>query len=319
MNIDAIRQIPLVDFLNHLGYQPTGRDSKSLWFYAPYRNERKPSFHVNPRKNVWFDFGTGAGGDIFTLAGEISGETDFLRQADFIAVKMQLPVEKPYKPTPFIEEPTFADVEISGLEAPALLKYLADRGIPRDIARRYCVQVDYDMKGKHYYAIGFRNNAEGYELRNPFFKGSSPPKHITQIANGNARCSVFEGFFDFLSAETLGFNEGTDTVVLNSVANLGKAMQPLADYSLILCYLDNDVAGRAALARLQREFGDKVMDKSALYPNHKDLNDFLCQRAQCQANGLSNAECSQERRETQYLVSTTNLHTTKSNKPRLKL
>lgn len=23
MNIDAIRQIPLVDFLNHLGYQPT--------------------------------------------------------------------------------------------------------------------------------------------------------------------------------------------------------------------------------------------------------------------------------------------------------
>ena len=32
MNIDAIRQIPLVDFLNHLGYQPTGRDSKGLWF-----------------------------------------------------------------------------------------------------------------------------------------------------------------------------------------------------------------------------------------------------------------------------------------------
>ncbi|MBD5358960.1 MAG: DNA primase, partial [Bacteroides sp.] len=168
MNIDAIRQIPLVDFLNHLGYQPTGRDSKGLWFYAPYRSERKPSFHVNPNKNVWFDFGTGARGDIFTLAGEMSGETDFLRQADFIAVKMQLPVDKPYKPTPFIEEPTFANVEISTLKAPALLKYLADRGIPYDTARQYCVQVDYEMKGKHYYAIGFRNNADGYELRNPF-------------------------------------------------------------------------------------------------------------------------------------------------------
>ncbi len=42
MNIDAIRQIPLVDFLNHLGYRPTGRDSKGLWFYSPYRNERSP-------------------------------------------------------------------------------------------------------------------------------------------------------------------------------------------------------------------------------------------------------------------------------------
>ena len=275
MNIDAIRQIPLVDFLNHLGYQPTGRDSKGLWFYAPYRSERKPSFHVNPNKNIWFDFGTGTGGDIFTLAGEMSGETDFLRQADFIAVKMQLPVEKPYKPTLFIEEPTFANLEISTLKAPALLKYLADRGIPNEIARQYCVQVDYEMKGKHYYAIGFRNNADGYELRNPFFKGSSPPKHITHIANGNPRCSVFEGFIDFLSAERLGFNDGTDAIVLNSVSNLGKAIEPLTDYPLILCYLDNDAAGRAALARLQREFGDRMMDKSALYPNHKDLNDYL--------------------------------------------
>lgn len=275
MNIDEIKKISLVEFLNQLGYQPTGRDSKGLWFYAPYRSERKPSFHVNPRKNVWFDFGTGAGGDIFSLAGEMSGETDFLRQADYIAEKMRLPVAKPYKPTPFVEEPTFENVKVSRLTSPALLKYLSDRGITRDIAQRYCVQVDYQLHGKDYYAIGFKNNASGYELRNPFFKGSYPPKHITHIANGNARCNVFEGFIDFLSAERLGFNDGNDGVVLNSVSNVAKAITPLADYTVIQCYLDNDAAGRAALARLQREFGDKVMDKSALYPNNKDLNDYL--------------------------------------------
>ena len=275
MNIDAIRQIPLVDFLNHLGYQPTGRDSKGLWFCSPYRNERKPSFHVNPRKNLWFDFGSGAGGDIFNLAGELTGETDFIRRVEFIAQKMQLPVEKPYKPVPFVEEPTFANVEISRLEAPALLKYLADRGIPRDIAQRYCVQVDYELHGKRYYAIGFENNAHGYELRNPFFKGAYPPKNITHIVNGNPRCNVFEGFIDFLSAERLGYNDGNDSVVLNSVSNLSKAIPYLQHYPLVLCYLDNDVAGRAALARLQREFGDKVADKSSLYPQHKDLNDYL--------------------------------------------
>ena len=275
MNIDDIKKISLVEFLNQLGYQPTGRDSKGLWFYAPYRSERKPSFHVNPRKNVWFDFGSGDGGDIFTLAGELCDSTDFIRQAEYIAEKMQMPIAKPYKPEPFIEQPTFEDVKISKLLSPALLSYLVNRGIPADIAQRYCVQVDYKLHGKNYYAIGFENSAHGYELRNAFFKGSYPPKHITHIANSNARCNVFEGFIDFLSAERLGLNEGNDSVVLNSVANVGKAIPTLAKYPLILCYLDNDTAGRAAVARLRREFGDRVSDKSALYPDHKDLNDYL--------------------------------------------
>ena len=275
MDIDAIKGISLVDFLHHLGYEPMGRDSKGLWFYAPYRNERKPSFHVNPRKNVWFDFGSGAGGDIFTLAGELCNSTDFIRQAEYIAEKMRMPVSQPYKPEPFIEQPTFEDVKISKLVSPALLRYLANRGIPADIAQRYCVQVDYKLHGKNYYAIGFENSAHGYELRNAFFKGSYPPKHITHIANSNARCNVFEGFIDFLSAERLGLNDGNDSVVLNSVANVGKAIPTLAKYPLILCYLDNDTAGRAAVARLRREFGDRVSDKSALYPDHKDLNDYL--------------------------------------------
>lgn len=275
MDIDAIKGISLVDFLHRLGYDPTGRDSKGLWFYAPYRNERKPSFHVRPSKGVWYDFGTGEGGDIFTLAGVLSGKTDFVKQARYIAEKMNMPVAEPYKPVPFVEETTFENLEISRLESPALLRYLAERGIPKEIAQRYCVQVDYELHGKRYFAIGFENEAHGFELRNAFFKGSYPPKSITRIVNGNPRCNVFEGFIDFLSAECLGFNDGTDAVVLNSVANISKAITALDGYSLILCYLDNDEAGRNALARLQREFGGRVADKSALYPDHKDLNDYL--------------------------------------------
>lgn len=286
MNIDDIRTIPLVDFLKQLGYQPTGRDSKGLWFYSPLRNERKPSFHVNPRKNLWYDFGSGIGGDIFTLAGELAGTADFIKQAQFIAGKMQMPVEHPYKPMPFKEEPTFSNVEVSKLESPVLLKYLADRGIPKEVAQRFCVQVDYELHGRPYYAIGFENNAHGFELRSSFFKGCFPPKEITHIANGNPRCNVFEGFIDFLSAEKLGYNDANDSVVLNSVANLGKAITPLAEYSVIACYLDNDDAGRSALSRLRKEFGDRVMDKSTLYPKHKDLNDYLVSLTPKKSNKL---------------------------------
>ena len=44
---------------------------------------------------------------IFSLAGEMSGHSDFLRQADYIAEKMRLPVATTYKPMPFKEEPSF--------------------------------------------------------------------------------------------------------------------------------------------------------------------------------------------------------------------
>lgn len=261
---------------------------RELTYFAPYREEHKPSFRVNAEKNVFYDFGTGCGGDIFNLAGEFIRSTDFMAQAKYIADSMN--VQLPMKEHPaFVSqpsEPVFQNVEISKLESLSLLRYLAQRGIPKEIAQKYCVKVDYQLRGKDYYAIGFENNAHGYELRSAFFKGSFPPKHITHIANANGRCNVFEGFIDFLSAEKLGYNAGNDSLILNSVSNLNKALPFLLGYPLILCYLDNDVAGRETLAKLQKEFGDKVADKSSLYPDHKDLNDYLISTSPKHTNKL---------------------------------
>ena len=277
MDISALKSIPIADFLRRLGYAPVEHKGRELTYFAPYRKEHKPSFRVNVEKNVFYDFGTGCGGDIFKLAGEFIHSTDFKAQAKYIAdsMNMQLPMKEHPSFVSQPTEPVFKNVEISRLESPTLLRYLAQRGIPKEIAQKYCVKVDYQLRGKDYYAIGFENNAHGYELRSAFFKGSFPPKHITHIANGNGRCNIFEGFIDFLSAEKLGYNDGNDSLILNSVSNLHKALPFLSDYPLILCYLDNDAAGREALAKLQKEFGDRVADKSSLYPDHKDLNEYL--------------------------------------------
>ena len=80
-----IRGIPIEEFLSHLGQEPVRRHGDECWYLSPYREERTPSFHVNTRKGVWHDFGTGHGGDIFTLAGELSGSDGFMAQARFIA------------------------------------------------------------------------------------------------------------------------------------------------------------------------------------------------------------------------------------------
>ena len=67
--IDAVRQMPLADFLARLGYEPVRSSGNELWYIAPYRGERTPSFRVNVAKQLWYDFGLGKGSDIFTLAG----------------------------------------------------------------------------------------------------------------------------------------------------------------------------------------------------------------------------------------------------------
>ena len=46
-------------------------------------------------------------------------------------------------------------------------------------------------------------------------------------------CLVFEGFMDFLSAETLQVTGNADCLVLNSVANVGKATELLEGYGRI--------------------------------------------------------------------------------------
>ena len=80
-----MREIPIAAFLNAMGIHPTKQKGNALWYSAPYRTERTPSFKVDTAKNVWFDFGTGKGGDIFDLAGEFIGSGDFLLRAAFIA------------------------------------------------------------------------------------------------------------------------------------------------------------------------------------------------------------------------------------------
>ena len=85
MTIEEIRDIPIAVFLARMGYEPARRRGDEYWYLAPYREERTASFQLNVRKDIWHDFGTGHGGDIFTLGGELSGSDGFMAQARFIA------------------------------------------------------------------------------------------------------------------------------------------------------------------------------------------------------------------------------------------
>ena len=258
--IDAVRRMPLADFLARLGHEPVRRSGNELWYLAPYRGERTSSFRVNVAKQLWYDFGLGKGGDIFTLAGE------FLQSG-----------EKPVylsKPT----ESVFEDVEVAPLLRSLLTEYLEERGIPYAIASRHCCRLNYGVRGKRYFAVGFPNMAGGYEVRSRYFKGCIPPKSVSLVKANDIpadECLVFEGFMDFLSAVTLGVTGNADCLVLNSVANVEKAAGLLDGYGRIGCFLDRDEAGRRTLAALTMRYGERVTDRSSLYDGCKDLNEYL--------------------------------------------
>ena len=113
--IDIIRQMPIAVFLARLGHEPVRRSGNELWYIAPYRGERTPSFRVNVAKQLWYDFGLGKGGDIFTLAGEFIGSGDFMEQVKFIAGTSNMQIAEFDKPTyiPKQTEPAFEGVKPS--------------------------------------------------------------------------------------------------------------------------------------------------------------------------------------------------------------
>ena len=269
--------MPVTDFLHKLGLKSTKKRGREVWYHAPYRSDRTPSFCVNTEKNIWNDFGAGMGGDIFTLAGLMLNSNDFMAQAKYIGEVTNNPIDcsKPPEFDSVPAEPQFTDVEVKPLSHPALLGYLRERGIPSDIATANCVEIHYNLHGKNYFAIGFPNEDGGYEIRNKFFKGSIPPKAVSLIRHGSTTVNVYEGFVDFLSGLTLGYGRTEDNLVLNSVANKGKAYRHLDGYETIKCWLDNDKPGCQCLEALQKRYGDRVKDFSVVFRPCKDVNEYL--------------------------------------------
>lgn len=177
MDARQMREIPIADFLNAMGIHPTKQKGNALWYSAPYRTERTPSFKVDTAKNVWFDFGTGKGGDIFDLAGEFIGSGDFLLRAAFIAKSGTCPLpalEQPERSEK--KEPVFNDIWVRPLQDAKLLGYLKERGINAHVAIPNCEEVRYRVHGKRFYAIGFRNDAGGLSFATAFSRVAYRPR-----------------------------------------------------------------------------------------------------------------------------------------------
>lgn len=279
--LKEIKSIPLAAFLSRLGHEPAARKGTRHWYKSPLRHEQKPSFKVETTLNCWYDFGLGKGGNIIDLATELYQSTDLRYLMRCIANSYPVPsVQTVASAFPQRHSaPSMERFEVMPLEHRALVAYLQERGIPAHIATANCKEAHYSVNGKPYFAVTFENVSGGWELRNRYFKGCRGRKDISYLPwsrdGPSTECAVFEGFIDYLSALALGIISGADAIILNSVVNVNKAVLYLKDYTAIHCYLDNDNAGQTALTELTAIYGSAVIDRSTLYSEFNDLNEYL--------------------------------------------
>jgi len=298
LTCEAARQIDLVDFLSHLGHRPVRIRNQDYWYLSPLREERTASFKVNRQANVWFDHGTGEGGNLIDFGIQYfrCQVSELLNRLSEMQLGNTFSFHRP-SPTPTNstslaarekEKNKDGKIVVLGhrpLADLSLLCYLENRSIPVEIARRFCREVDFLLYGKQHTAIGFPNRSGGFELRNSYFKGSSSPKDITLIDNRTKELTVFEGFFNFLSFQTVNRNlkgKISSSLVLNSLAFFEKSRPMMEKYQQVFLLLDQDKSGMTATQKALEWDAGKYLDRSDFYRHKKDLNEWLITHTQSQ-------------------------------------
>ncbi|MFC5409114.1 toprim domain-containing protein [Larkinella bovis] len=282
-HLDQLKAISIADYLASQGHQPLFRRGSELLYHSPLRDEKTPSFSVNVAKNVFVDFGQpDCNGDVIRLVQllHLCGFTqavEYLERLNVCLVKNSFSLSG----LTHFEDKAAELIAVKPLAHPALIQYVEKRGIPSAVAVRYLQQVHYQHQNRPFFALGFANDVGGFELRAKVgpteVKRSLGRKWFTTLeVPGSTVVNLFEGFFDFLSA--LVFYRQTaprcTTIILNTTANLTKALPALAQYRQINVYLDRDHAGQNTLNLLIKE-GLHTIDRSSIYQNHKDFNEFL--------------------------------------------
>ena len=301
MRADQAKQIPLKDFLAQLGFEPHQEKNGELWYLSPLRQETSPSFKIARSGRAWFDHGAGQGGTIIDFAMAYFHVGSIAEALQQIAAHSHLPLfeqssQRPARLRPAApparavptsrrqeEESPIAITKVQPLSHTALLAYLRSRGIAPYLARPYLQEAHFTNHGKPYFALAFRNESGGYELRNPYFKGSTAPKDIALIPLAadaqDSSTAIFEGFMDFLTALTLNaLPEGTTVaLVLNSTKMKDRAIAAIkARSGPVALFLDHDTTGRELTEYFQQAFtGRQVRDYASLYMGYNDFNALL--------------------------------------------
>ncbi len=265
---------------------PYRRTGDRIMATATYRDENTASISIQQKNGrwLWKDFGSGQGGSWIDLVMAVnnlnySDAIKFLNNIENAEIKENFSFgcqeKKEFKPNGIEIEITGIDTEITD---DRLINYLHSRAI--SFMPDWLKQINYSVvkNNKAYLnsAVGIKNSAGGYSVRNPKIKMNIGKSAYSLFLNNsdskNEIIFVTEGLFDGLTIAEKMRNRLYDLIILNSVKNLNnKVIEILSSYKNIVLSLDNDIAGK--------ETENKIILQIKNIPIHKltfkakDLNE----------------------------------------------
>ena len=282
MNCKQFNSVKLEEILVSLGHHPTKQNEKEAWFLNPFYTETQASFKINKNLNYWYLHSEGIGGNntdfmIKYLNASVKEVLEWAEKQIFSSFQPQNSIQKQNS-----LKQNYQITEIKELQNENLKDYLHQRGLSQ-VVYPLIKEVQFKIGDKNFYAVGFENLSGGWELRNPFYKGSLLKKDISAIKLNNEshnqnetekRIVVFEGFIDALSfVEMKPFFNG-NLLVMNSISLLNRTKEYLQNYSEIHLFLDNDKPGEICKNEILKSFPE-AKDHSEIYAIHKDLNEYF--------------------------------------------
>jgi hypothetical protein len=174
--------------------------------------------------------------------------------------------------------PAIQILQTQPIQSFALTHYLWERRIPLHVAQRYCVEAQYIIGEKTYYALGIRNDAGGYHLANRYHEYTAGPQTLTFISSRSPDIAIFTHPLSLLTLASLLYYSDQalpDLIIIPDPAFLDSAQTVLSTHRKKHLFPDLNTTGQQISKSLSSL--PYCIDHSPLYRAYKTLHHFSCQ------------------------------------------
>jgi DNA primase len=297
------QQIPLLAYLQTQDWNPARRLSRGrLMGLCPLHADHKPSFLLDPVKNLFYCYGCGRGGDVIRFA-ELYHQVRFpqalwlLREWRGSAPLLQA-VSDLYRTQLHRHGEAVAYLNQRGIRSPELIEEMRIGYAPGGCLRRWLTQLGYPLQNQrqaglvtsagydayiHRIVFPLENNLYGRSLSTAapphrFLPGAKGGLYAWDRVRRHPEVILVEGLFDYATVRQAGFHNVTCSMGTNLNA---PQLRQLCDGSRTVYLVfdaDQNGSGQRAARSLARRLAEQGVNvRTVALPEGHDPNSFFVQ------------------------------------------
>lgn len=302
------RQIPLLDYLQAHDWRPVRRLNGGRWMgLCPLHNDHKPSFLVDPNKNLFYCYGCGRGGDVIRFA-EVYHQLKFPQTLELLRQWCQLTPILPaiagfYRMQLHRHSDAVAYLHQRGLRSPELIEHMQIGYAPGGCLRAWLTQLGYPLSTQcqaglvsgvgydtymHRIVFPLEGNLYGRSISalappHRFLPGTKGGLYAWEHVRQYPEVILVEGLFDYAVLWQAGFDNVTCS--LGTHLNAYQFRQLCDSVRIVYLAFDSDSngSGQQAAQRLAGRLRERGLNaRRVSLPDGHDPNSFFVQGSDAQ-------------------------------------